>query len=477
MQLKQFVTPVRKLVVVDNLLHLTGLFGYLMIPPLVVSLLYQEFLYTCLLGGEVFFCLATKLLRYKKAVLNLLMAEALVVTALAYLLFSILGALLFLPISSFIDGLFEAMSGITTTGLSVMPVESLPGTLLFFRSYSQWIGGAGIVIISLVLLMGPSLSAFRLYASEYGEVNLAGDVKSTAKTVIKIYLILTALGFLAFLASGMDGFNALLHIMSTVSTGGFSPYNASIGAYSSTVTRIVVLFFMLAGAISFVSYDALQHRRWHDFFLDPQLRALGLIIISAMLIIFLAEGIFSADLTDILFHVASAVSTTGFGVSDFALWSATMKFAAILLMFVGGGAGSTAGGIKIFRLFVALHLIKRLAARMLLPAEAKISFKYNRRVIKDEEILAAGGIIVLYLLFIGVTALSLTAAGIKIGDAIFESTSALATVGLSSGVTSQALPAWTKLLLSLNMWAGRLEILPVVILLNPQIWIRKRKPI
>jgi trk system potassium uptake protein TrkH len=475
MQLKRFVTPVRKLVVLDNLFQLLWLFGYLLIPPLLVSLLFHEFLYTSLIAAEILFCFAPRLLRYKKGVLNLATTEALVVTALAYLLFSILGAILFLPISPFVDGLFEAMSGITTTGLSVMQVESLPVTLLFFRSYSQWIGGAGIVIVSLTLLMGPGLSAFRLYASEYGETNLAGDVKSTAKTVIKIYLTLTVLGFIAFWASGMDIFHALLHIMSTVSTGGFSTHNASIGAYSSHVIRIVVLFFMLAGAISFVSYHALQNRKWRDFFLDPQLKALGFVIIGTVMVFFLTEGFLLTNLTNVLFHVASAVSTTGFGLSDCATWPAATKFTTILVMFVGGGAGSTAGGIKLFRLFVVLHLIKRLATRMLLPAEAKISFTYNQRVIKDGEIMAAGGIVVLYLLFIGFTSLSLTAAGIEIGNAIFESTSALGTVGLSVGVTSHTLPTWTKLLLTLNMWAGRLEILPVVILLYPHIWKCKRR--
>ena len=475
MQLKQFVAPVRKTVILDNLCRILGLFGYLLLPPLVVSLLFREFLYTGLLGGEALVCFFPRLMLGKKTALNLAVAEALVVTALAYLLFSILGAVLFLPVAPFVDGVFEAMSGITTTGLSVMPLEFLPGTLLFFRSYSQWIGGAGIVIISLLLLMGPGLSAFRLYSSEYGEVNLAGDVKSTAKVVIRIYLALTTLGFMAFWASGMGGFYALLHVMSTVSTGGFSPFNASIGAYPSPVIRIIVVVFMVAGGISFVSYHALQNRSWREFFRAPQLRALALVIGGATLVFFLAEGIFSANLLTCLFHAASAVSTTGFAVSDSSLWSDGMKFATVLVMFVGGGAGSTAGGIKLFRLFVVLHLIKRLAARVLLPAEAKLSFTYDQRVVDDEEIMAAGGIIVVYLLFIGATALALTAAGIDIADALFESTSALATVGLSVGVTSKALPAWAKVLLTLNMWAGRLEILPVLILLYPPIWRWKRR--
>lgn len=475
MQLKQFVTPVRKTVVMNNISRIAGLFGYLWIPLLFVSLLFREFLYTVLIGGEILVCLFPRLVIDKKAVLNLTALEALVVTALAYLLFSILGAVLFLPVAPFVDGFFEAMSGITTTGLSVMPVESLPATLLFFRSYSQWIGGAGIVIVSLLLLMGPGLSAFRLYSSEYGEINLAGDVKSTAKVVIKIYLALTSLGFMAFWASGMGGFYALLHIMSAVSTGGFSPFNASIGAYPNPAIRIIVVVFMVAGGISFVSYHALQNRNWRYFFRDQQLRALALLIGATTLLFFLAEGIFSADLPSSLFHAASAVSTTGFGVSDCSLWPAAAKFATVLVMFVGGGAGSTAGGIKLFRLFVAFHLIKRLAARMLLPAEAKLSFTYDRRVVGEEEIMAAGGIIIAYLLFISATALALTAAGIDIADAIFESTSALATVGLSVGVTSQGMSAWAKVLLSFNMWAGRLEILPVLILLYPPIWRRKRR--
>jgi len=474
MKLKQFVTPARKAVVLDNSCQILLLFGYLLIPPLVTSLLFREFLYAGLLGGEALVCFLPRVVLGKKAVFDLATTEAVVVTALAYLLFSILGAVLFLPVAPFVDGLFEAMSGITTTGLSVMPVESLPGTLLFFRSYSQWIGGAGIVIVSL-LLIGPGKSAFRLYASEYGDVNLAGDVKSTAKVVVKIYLALTALGFLAFLASGMGAFYALLHIMSTVSTGGFSPFSASIGAYQSPFIRIVVVVFMAAGGISFISYYAFQNRRWRDFFRDSQLRAMLLIMGVSTLLLLPAGGIFPENILTGLFHVASAVSTTGFSLNDSSLWSEEMKFATILLMFVGGGAGSTAGGIKLFRLFVALHVIKRLVARVLLPAEARLSFTYDRRSVGDPEIMGACGIIVLYMLSISATALVLTASGISMADAIFESTSALATVGLSVGVTSADLPALSKVFLSLNMWAGRIEILPVLILLYPRIWKRKRR--
>jgi trk system potassium uptake protein TrkH len=273
----------------------------------------------------------------------------------------------------------------------------------------------------------------------------------------------------------MGAFQALLHTMSTVSTGGFGSFSTSLGAYPEASIRIVVLVFMLAGAVSFVSFHALRQRRLRDVLADPQLRLLVGLVVGATILFALVRKGSAALLTD-AFHAASAISTTGFGVSECSDWAPEAIVVTILLMFIGGGAGSTAGGLKLFRLLVCLHLVKRLVARVLLPSEAKLAYTYNQSTVSSNEVLAVAGILVANLLFVGGTAIILTAAGAAPIAALFESTSALATVGLSMGITSDALPVGAKLALTLNMWAGRLEILPLLILFYPPMWRRHRRP-
>jgi len=474
MELNRFILPLNVRAVVRDLGHLTQLFGLLMAAPLAVSLFSGEYA-----RGLLFLLLAVAAFGLGKLAAMTTQAEsglkeALVATALSYLLFALLAAAAFLPAMSIMDGFFEAISGITTTGLTVVNPATLPEALLFFRCYLQWIGGAGIVVLSLCTLIGPGRNAFQLYTSEFGEENLVGDVKATSRLVIKIYFLFTGLGFLVFVAAGMPPFDALLHVMSTVSTGGFSAYSNSLGQYQNAAIDVAASVFMLLGAVGFPTYYVLYRRGLRRAKPDPQVLYLAALVVIFFLLAAPILKVSGAGLTSAYFHVISALTTTGFSITSASEWPDAFKWLTIFLMTVGGSAGSTAGGLKIFRLILLVQVVRWMILHTLLPKEAKIPVKVGRHSIRDHQIKAAVGFAALYMLLVIVTAFGLTVEGFAPIDALFESTSALGTVGLSTGITSPALPVWVKCLLSFNMWAGRLEILPVLMVLYPQIWLKKR---
>jgi trk system potassium uptake protein len=285
------------------------------------------------------------------------LAVALIVTAASYLLFSLLGAFALLPRVGFWDGLFESMSGFTTTGLSVLDVGNLPVSVVFFRAFSQWVGGLGIVVISLLVLVGPGRSSFRLYASEFGEDNQAGDVRVTLREVGLIYLVLTGAGYLTYLLCGMGWLDALLHIMSSVSTGGFSSHGASIGHFPRILTQAATVPFMLLGAIGFSTLLRVRHGRCRALLRDTEAY-----VLLALVLLFAglnrAGAGAQAGLFDDLFQGLSAVTTTGFSVVPYGEQSALARLLTVALMVIGGSAGSTAGGIKLVRLILLVKLVR-----------------------------------------------------------------------------------------------------------------------
>jgi len=456
------------------------LIGAIFLGPVLVALFVREFYMALVFFSLTLGTAAVGAFFYHGEKRDLEIKEALVVTALVYLIFGFVGALAFLPFASFTDGFFEAMSGITTTGLTVLDVERLPRSVLFFRSYSQWVGGAGIIVLSLCALLGPGKAAFQLYASEFRGENLAGSVIATARIVLKVYLLLTAVCFLVYTGAGMRPFDAALNVMATVSTGGFSQYNRSIGQYAgpeSGLVRMAVTGFMFLGAVSLPLFFLGFRHGASRFFQELQLRCLAGIVAGTTLLFFAFSGWNVSDLQTALFRATTCVTTTGFSIDDPAAWSDRSKFLGVLLMMVGGSAGSTAGGIKIFRLLLLFKLAAWFVTRSLLPEEAKLSIKYGGVPVSDGELKQVGGFLGLYVAFLAVSTLMFVTAGFGCADALFESASALGTVGLSSGITSGELSWGLKVLLIFNMWAGRLEILPVLVALHPGAWMCARRPV
>jgi trk system potassium uptake protein TrkH len=449
------------------------LLGWAFLLPLSVALISREFSQALVFGA---LALVTWIVGGRRELRGALTPrDAIVFAALAYLVFALVGALAYLPSTSFVDGFFESMSGFTTTGLSVLDLERTSRSLLFFRAYSQWMGGAGIMVLSIAFLPGARQSLLPLFAAEFREENLLGNVVSTTRLVFTIYGALTIAGFVVFLACGMSAFDAGLHVFATLSTGGFSPYPDSIGHFRSTAVTIAVSFFMLLGALALPLYYRGAREGPRKFFADSQLKALFTLSFAGFLLVLVLSSP-AAGLTSLVDHAFLAISsltTTGFSTTDPRSWSEGPRLVSMALMIFGGSAGSTAGGIKLFRVLALAAITRWYLMRALLPAGAQVPLRYGGRNLRDDEMKSMVGFAILYLGLIAASSMLLTVTGCRPLDALFEVTSAVGTAGLSVGITSAELPAWAKLLLALDMWAGRLEVLPVLVLLYPRHWVRR----
>ncbi|MCF7876059.1 TrkH family potassium uptake protein [Candidatus Bipolaricaulota bacterium] len=474
MKISQHIRPADWHSVVYELFGALGLLGLLLLVPFFVSIFFQEFLYSQIFGVLAFGSTIVGFGIQKLGIIDsqeMELTDALIVTALSYLLFSAIGAIPFLPIKSFLDSLFEAMSGFTTTGLTMVNETTLPASLHFFRAYSQWLGGMGIIVLTLAILLRPGKTAFKLYSSEFGETNILGSVISTAKAVIKVYLSLTVLGFGAFYLAGMGLYEAFIHILTTIPTGGFSLYSGSIGYYDSAAVSLTVSLFMIMGSISFPLYYLAAKGDIREFFEDHQVQALFLLVLIGSLIFIISFGAIPGNIAPGIFQATTAITTTGYNTVSTGGLPAGDKFVTILLMIVGGGTGSTAGGIKIFRLLILLGIIRLAFFRTLLPKEAKLPLKFGKLTVNQEEAESIVAFFLTYLLIMVFSTLGIVwLEGTNIVNSLFEVASAEGTVGMSVGITSSALNPVSKLILIVNMWLGRLEITPVLVALYPKSW-------
>jgi trk system potassium uptake protein TrkH len=314
MSLRAHLTPLDPGAVLGQLAGLVRMMGWLLLLPAALGWVSREFLVAALLSGLSVVGLV--LGRWGRALLpkDLRIREAFVVTALAYPLFALAGAFAFLPVAPFIDGFFESMSGFTTTGLTVVDVRGLPRSLRFFRAYMQWIGGAGIVILSVAVWNAtrPAGFRFRIYGSAPEDERVAGSVHANARQLVAIYGLLTAVVCVAFLIVGMPIEDAVLHGLATISTGGFSPHAGSIGHYASNPAVLTVTMVgMLLGATSFSNYQRLARRaQGGKHHRDPQVYALACVVLVGASLLFVLEG----QPWHALFDTVSAVTTTGFSL-------------------------------------------------------------------------------------------------------------------------------------------------------------------
>jgi trk system potassium uptake protein TrkH len=474
MSLSRFVRPVRYRAVAGNLCLMLRLLGFLLTIPLAVSLLAREFHYSAVLGGLAAAAFGIGMLGRRLGEFRLDGTEALIVTGLAYPLFAFFGALAFLRVAPFWNGFFESISGFTTTGLSVLNPDSLPASLLFFRSYSQWVGGLGIVLLTLIVLQVPGQEVKKLYVQEFGRENPLGDIKKTARTVLAIYGSITGAGWLALLLSGLAPFEALLMIMATISTGGFAPHARSVGYYPGPAAQLTVIVFMILGAVGFPFYAALFRRGWKGRYRDSQAAVLLALGAGAAVLFLAAWHGTTRMILPSLFHSFSALTTTGFSTVSFSEWTPLLKGLSVILMMIGGASYSTAGGIKLFRFITLLKLIRWSVARRVLPQAASIPMQSEGKPVSTEDLKDVLSLFAIYAVILSLSSLIFMLSGYAPDAAVFENASAMGTVGLSSGITSAGLPLPLKLVLIFNMWAGRLEIFPVIIIFLPAVWLNRR---
>lgn len=379
----------------------------------------------------------------------------------------------------FPDAFFEAVSGVTTTGLSTKAtLVGAPPTFLFARAWMQWYGGLGIVVLSLALVMQPGLVAKGLAVTENDADDLVGGTRAHAQRVLKVYGVLTALGIIGCLLAGVGFFDAVLYAFAAVSTGGFAPNDSSLAMFGWPA-QVWITLLCLAGAVPLAFYHRMlkEKRRVAVDFL--QIRA----VVVASLVVSLAVGAvmrLSAGMAwpQVLHHAPllafSAQTTAGFSSMPCAQLDAGSKLVLIFSMLVGGGAGSTAGGFKLLRLLIAVSVFRLILLRTCLPKHAVIEPRLAGRRLQDEEIRAALMLIVLFVAVVALSWLPFVAMGYSPLDALFEVVSATGTVGLSVGLTSATLPALLKGILCVDMLMGRLEIVAWLVMLYPGTWFGRK---
>jgi trk system potassium uptake protein TrkH len=406
--------------------------------------------------------------------------EALAITAVIFLLASLLAVPpMMMSGLSFSDAFFEALSAVTTTGLSTLPsVEHLSRSFLFSRAWLQWIGGLGIIVFTVAILLGPGMTARRLVSIEETE-DIVGSTRLYARTVFIVYSALSVAGFMMLVIVGMDWFSALTHTLAAISTGGFSPYNESLRGINTWHVRALVMLISFAGALSLALYYRAMKQGWRLFIQDLQFRSL--FIASAAATVLLGVSLFFAHdlpLRDVISQAplmaVSAQTTTGFTTLTVSELDQASRLILIASMLTGGSIGSTAGGIKILRIVIFLRLLRSVINRTSLSQHAVVRVTIGGQPLDDDEIQR---VLFLMLLFVFVLFLSWTvfiAYGYEPLNSLFEVVSAMGTVGLSSGISSPELPSLLRGVLCADMLMGRLEIISALILLYPGTWIGRR---
>lgn len=403
--------------------------------------------------------------------------EALVICALAFVLASLVMSWPFMALGmGFVDAWFEAVSGVTTTGLSTLPsVADRAPAFLFARAWMQWYGGLGIAILWVALLFNHQFAMRRLVESS-GVETLVTTARLHARRVLGVYGVLTIVGITLLLLLREAPLSAVTHALSAVSTGGFSMHDDSLGSMGPA--RYAVSLLSICGAVSLPLYHLLHQRHWAGFFRDNELRVLlGMAAVTCLLLwLLLLQGGMAAEVA--LGHAVvmgvSAQTTTGYSSLPVAGLDAAAKWVLILAMFAGGCVGSTAGGVKVLRLRVFGRLVQLILRRTALPAHAVVEPLLDGRRLENDDIQRALLVIGLFGAGVALSWLPFLLAGYAPLDALLEVTSATGTVGLSTGITHTSLAAPLKLVLIADMLLGRVEFVALLVVLWPRTWFGRR---
>ena len=457
----------------------------LMLLPCLVALIYREqegwYYLAVAAGGLLLGVLAT----WKKPVNSVFyLKEGCVSTALSWIILSLLGCLPFCltgEIPSFTDALFETISGFTTTGASILSdVEALSHTSLFWRSFTHWIGGMGVLVFLLAIIPmsgGSNINLMRAESPGPSVGKLVPKMRYTAQILYLIYFGMTILEMVLLIIGKMPVFDAVTTSFGTAGTGGFGIKNDSITGYSSYVQWVVTIFMILFG-VNFNAYYLLLFGKIKKAFAMEEVRYYFLVILGAIVIIFtslLRAGINVADsLRHAAFQVASIITTTGFSTADFDMWSQTCKTVLVLLMFVGACAGSTGGGIKVSRFVVLFKTVGKELNSYIHPKSIK-KIKMEGKPVEHEVVRAIN---VYFITFMIIFSLSVFLISFEGNDLLTNFTAVTATInnigpGLELvGPTKNFgfFSVFSKYVLMFDMLAGRLELFPLLILFHPAVW-------
>ena len=416
--------------------------------------------------------------------------EGYLIVAMVWVVFSAFGLLPYYlsgQVPSFTDAWFESMSGFTTTGATIIPdLEVITHGLLFWRSLTQWIGGMGIIVLSIAILPIFGLNGMQLYAAEVSGLTyekVSPRIADTAKMMWSIYVLLTITEVAALWLCGMDVFDAVCHSFSTIATGGFSTHNNSLEFYDSAAIHYTVTFFMFISGINFVLLIYLLRGKVRNFFQDEELRwySVAVLVFAVMLTVglYIARPSWTGvqmerAFRDSIFTVISSMTSTGYTISDYMYWPVVAWVVIFFLMLTGACAGSTAGGIKWVRLAIILKNGVAEFQRRIHP-NAIIPVKLNEKNVPQQTINNIMAFLIFYIFIIVVTVIIFCATGVNFDESIGAAVSAIGNVGISIGQFGPAgtyaeFPMVAKWVMSFVMLIGRLEIFTVLLLFTRALW-------
>ena len=475
------------------ILHIIGflllLTGFLMLTAIPFSIYYKtDDIPAILISGisTSFFGFMLWFLTRKNDNREIKKREGYLIVSLGWIVMSLFGTLPFIiygSIPSFTDAFFETMSGFTTTGASILTdIEALPHGLLFWRSMTHWIGGMGIIVLSLAILPILGIGGMQLYQAEVAgptKDKIHPRVRETAKRLWGIYVILTGAEAIFLMIGGMNLFESLCHSFATLSTGGFSPKNASIAFYQSPFIEYVIIVFMFLGGTNFALHYFALHGRLSFYFKDSEFRFYFTFILitvglTTLYLFLINDQTLESAFRHSAFSIMTILSSTGFVTVDYEKWAPFFTHFFLFLLLFGACAGSTSGGVKMVR-YQLLLKNSLLELKRLIHPSAVLPVRHNGRTISPDIITKVAAFVLMYLAIFGLSSLIMSILGLEITSAMGSVAACMGNIGPGLGSTGpvtnfSSVPDPGKWLLSFDMLLGRLELYTVLMILRPSFW-------
>ena len=445
--------------------------GVMCLIPLIIDLIFFEFdVVSFIVPSAISIILGFLFVKYFDSYSSkrIRLKHGMMISSFAWLWAGIIGGLVItlatnIPI---IDGVFESVSALTGTGITIFEnVEALPYSILFFRALEQWIGGLGVIVVMLRFIMPGSISS-KLYQSEARDDKLKPSIKGTTRETLKIYGIFTLSGIILYVLAGMPLFDAVCNTFCIISTGGMGVKNANMGYYQNDLIYLISIIIMILGATSFLVHYKIIKTKGKSLIKDLQFKVLISVIAIVSLMLYFVSDIIPMEL---VFTVTSVITTTGASVASvdaMASWPAFVIICLMALMLIGGSSGSTVGAIKLVRAITFFKGIYASIKEILSPEGRIIPVKLNGNVISEKAIGEAGKFIVLYMIIIFVTWSLFCLFGYDPFKSLFASMSLQGNNGLELGIINHTMNPILKIVSMFNMWTGRLEIYPALVLLR-----------
>lgn len=460
----------------------------LMIPSAIVSIIYGEGdLSAFLITMAILVALGSLFLLIKPKKKKLLSRDGMMIVSLAWVSLALFGGLPFYingAIPSYVDCIFESISGFTTTGSSILTdVEVIPKGLLFWRSFTHWFGGMGVLVFFLALLPSMSGSTQHILRAESpgpSPGKLVPKIKDTSKILYAIYFTLTIVCIICLILAGMPVYDSIVHALGTAGTGGFGIKNNSIAYYNSPLIYNILSVFMLIFGVNFTIYFYIIRRNFKEIKKNSEIKLFLIIVAGATVVVMLStRGMFTSyweAFYQAFFQVSSIISTTGYTTYDYNMWPLLSKMILIALMFIGSCAGSTAGGMKQIRIYIMIKAMKRMVKKLIHPRSV-IPIRADGKNVDEEQVSSIGLFCFAYFLIIGIAIILVSFDNYDFETTFTAVLTAISNVGPAFGLAGPIgnfafFSDFSKIVLSLCMLIGRLEIFPILLMFNVNSWKR-----